>query len=351
MNLMEAMAEARVLLGDVPSGKQYPPEILKPVANIVYRRIQEAFSEHGLSVLQKEVEFTLPANDIVADNLLPSDLFIPRRMWERPSAGSAGGTIYAALTATNATPAEAVFLAGFSSQTDEVTVDAHTQPRFLHFATLNPSLSVIRQTTSSFNGRLGFVADPIIVDIGGRDYYSYRSKFARNPAGQRTWVIEGPQSSQPSEDADYVLMERVIQGLPPLNPGEPLRFWGWWDRDLRFIGSTHDRVIRLRYDPKLPELDWRSPSDEILVLGSENAMVYGMVSHALGAHDQKSADQDDGMGGRYYNQFMGEIGTLISRHMSAEKTMGCNETRLDVAYLQLLLGSVRIQTARSRINS
>ena len=99
-------------------------------------------------------------------------------------------TRYALLTASASTPSAGDFLTGFTSQTDEITVDAYTTAMFLHFADFHDQLGTIQQTASQFNGRMGFSANPTALMISSQQYYVYSSVAARNPVGQRTWRLQ-----------------------------------------------------------------------------------------------------------------------------------------------------------------
>lgn len=105
--------------------------------------------------------------------------------------GGGGGTNtrYALLTSGSATPTAAEFQAGFTSETNEITVDGYATPMYLHFADIHAQLATIQQTTSQFNGRMGFAATPVALMIGGSQHYVYSSIAARNPVGQRTWRL------------------------------------------------------------------------------------------------------------------------------------------------------------------
>ena len=76
-----------MLLGAFPSDSKWSADELKPLANIVYRRIQEALSTQGLPNLQAQVEVTLPAGETQLGDRLPENLVFPLRLWER-TAGS-----------------------------------------------------------------------------------------------------------------------------------------------------------------------------------------------------------------------------------------------------------------------
>ena len=98
-------------------------------------------------------------------------------------------TRYALLTATSTIPTAAEFLAGFTSDTEEITVDAYLTAMYLHFADIHDQLTTIQQTTSQFNGRAGFGANPTALAINSVDHYVYSSIAARNPVGARTWRL------------------------------------------------------------------------------------------------------------------------------------------------------------------
>lgn len=99
-------------------------------------------------------------------------------------------TRYALLTAGAGTPSAADFLAStITSTTEEITVPAYATPMYLHFADEHSQLTTIQQTSSAFNGRAGFQANPTPLSISGAQYYVYSSVAARNPVGQRTWRL------------------------------------------------------------------------------------------------------------------------------------------------------------------
>ena len=100
------------------------------------------------------------------------------------------GPIYATLSDSSAIPSAAAFLAGFESDTDEITVDAYDDEMWLHFAHWSSQLSEIQQTASEFSGRVGFSADPSGIVLNGLQYWVYSSVAIRFAVGQRTWRLE-----------------------------------------------------------------------------------------------------------------------------------------------------------------
>ena len=61
----------------------------------------------------------------------------------------------------------------------------------------------------------------------------------------------------------YSPMKRISGGLPDSDPGPQLRVWEWVGNRILFVGATHDKTVRVRYEKRLPALGFRENQVEI----------------------------------------------------------------------------------------
>ena len=52
----------------------------------------------------------------------------------------------------------------------------------------------------------------------------------------------------------FVPMEKIVSGLPNLQPGSFLRMWEWREDTIQLLGATSEVTVRLRYEKVLPQL-------------------------------------------------------------------------------------------------
>jgi hypothetical protein len=50
----------------------------------------------------------------------------------------------------------------------------------------------------------------------------------------------------------FVPMEKIVSGLPNLQPGSFLRMWEWREDTIQLLGATSEVTVRLRYEKVLP---------------------------------------------------------------------------------------------------
>ena len=207
----EAEELALIHLGDTPDGKKFPTDVLLPIAKSVYRKIQRRLAENGVSVLKSTAEVTVTAVNQVAigASALPSDLVVPLRLWEKPTADG---------------------------------------------------------------------------------------------------------------NAKFVPMAMAPEGLPDMEPGGVLRYWEWLDNEIRLIGATQQTTVKILYEKRLPDLDFRSPADRILIRDGLDALAAGMAAYANFSAGEGSARnpaklQVEGAPTPMFQVFNDEIETLINSNV------------------------------------
>jgi hypothetical protein len=83
----------------------------------------------------------------------------------------------------------------------------------------------------------------------------------------------------------FVPMEKIVSGLPNLQPGSFLRMWEWREDTIQLLGATSEVTVRLRYEKVLPQLVLGT--DPILIRASNDALAYAtaaVAARARGAH-------------------------------------------------------------------
>ncbi|MFZ0634540.1 MAG: hypothetical protein WAM08_03390, partial [Candidatus Acidiferrales bacterium] len=82
----------------------------------------------------------------------------------------------------------------------------------------------------------------------------------------------------------FIPMEKIVGGLPNLQPSTYLRMWEWREDMINLIGATSAITVRLRYEKLLSQLV--VGTDPILIRASNDALAYAtaaMAARARGA--------------------------------------------------------------------
>jgi hypothetical protein len=88
----------------------------------------------------------------------------------------------------------------------------------------------------------------------------------------------------------FVPMEKIVSGLPNLQPGSFLRMWEWREDTIQLLGATSEVTVRLRYEKVLPQLVLGS--DPILIRASNDALAYATAAVAARARGARALAAD-----------------------------------------------------------
>ena len=88
----------------------------------------------------------------------------------------------------------------------------------------------------------------------------------------------------------FVPMEKIVSGLPNLQPGSFLRMWEWREDTIQLLGATSEVTVRLRYEKVLPQLVLGT--DPILIRASNDALAYATAAVAARARGARSLAAD-----------------------------------------------------------
>lgn len=88
----------------------------------------------------------------------------------------------------------------------------------------------------------------------------------------------------------FVPMEKIVSGLPNLQPGSFLRMWEWREDTIQLLGATSEVTVRLRYEKVLPQLV--VGTDPILIRASNDALAYATAAVAARARGARSLAAD-----------------------------------------------------------
>lgn len=96
---------------------------------------------------------------------------------------------------------------------------------------------------------------------------------------------------QQSDSGDlFVPMEKIVGGLPNLQPGTFLRMWEWREDTIQLLGATSEVTVRLRYEKVLPQLVLGT--DPILIRASNDALAYATAAVAARARGSRALAAD-----------------------------------------------------------
>jgi hypothetical protein len=84
----------------------------------------------------------------------------------------------------------------------------------------------------------------------------------------------------------FVPMEKIVSGLPNLQPGSFLRMWEWREDTIQLLGATSEVTVRLRYEKVLPQLVLGT--DPILIRASNDALAYATAAVAARARGARA---------------------------------------------------------------
>jgi hypothetical protein len=79
----------------------------------------------------------------------------------------------------------------------------------------------------------------------------------------------------------FVPLEKIVGGLPNLQPGAFLRMWEWREDTIQLLGATNEVTLRVRYEKVLPQLVLGT--DPILIRASNDALAYATAAVAARA--------------------------------------------------------------------
>ena len=88
----------------------------------------------------------------------------------------------------------------------------------------------------------------------------------------------------------FVSMEKIVGGLPNLQPGSFLRMWEWREDTIQLLGATSEVTVRLRYEKVLPQLVLGT--DPILIRASSDALAYATAAVAARARGARALAAD-----------------------------------------------------------
>jgi len=88
----------------------------------------------------------------------------------------------------------------------------------------------------------------------------------------------------------FVPLEKIVGGLPNLQPGTFLRMWEWREDTIQLLGATSEVTVRLRYEKVLPQLVFGT--DPILIRASNDALAYATAAVAARARGARALAAD-----------------------------------------------------------
>lgn len=88
----------------------------------------------------------------------------------------------------------------------------------------------------------------------------------------------------------FVPMEKIVSGLPNLQPRSFLRMWEWREDTIQLLGATSEVTVRLRYEKVLPQLV--VGTDPILIRASNDALAYATAAVAARARGARALAAD-----------------------------------------------------------
>jgi hypothetical protein len=88
----------------------------------------------------------------------------------------------------------------------------------------------------------------------------------------------------------FVPMEKIVSGLPNLQPGSFLRMWEWREDTIQLLGATSEVTVRLRYEKVLPQLVLGT--DPIMIRASNDALAYATAAVAARARGARALAAD-----------------------------------------------------------
>jgi hypothetical protein len=109
----------------------------------------------------------------------------------------------------------------------------------------------------------------------------------------------------------FVPMEKIVSGLPNLQPGSFLRMWEWREDTIQLLGATSEVTVRLRYEKVLPQLVLGT--DPILIRASNDALAYATAAVAARARGARALAAD------MQSTAIGATEKLIERYIRPEQ--------------------------------
>jgi len=269
----EVCETARVMLGDLP-GRVWADDVLRPLINFAYRDMQQKMSANGISVFRGYAQVNLSAADTdltgVGSFGPTSQILADRHKYNQVAGGTKGTS-----NLTFTTPSSAAYLGG----TLIVMYNGQVIPA--SYFTENAGAGSF---TFSATFRTNFLA-------GGNIQSDDDIDLHYEPATQVTATTDLPtdlivplrlwEKKQGSTNK-FVAMRKKVNGLPDVDQGERLGWWEWIDNKLEFIGSTEAKTLKIQYEKRLPDLGYRSPDNNVMIRGGENALAAGGAMLAPG---------------------------------------------------------------------
>ncbi len=109
----------------------------------------------------------------------------------------------------------------------------------------------------------------------------------------------------------FVPLEKIVGGLPNLQPGAFLRMWEWREDTIQLLGATNEVTLRVRYEKVLPQLVLGT--DPILIRASNDALAYATAAVAARARGARALAAD------MQSAAMEATGKLIERYVRPEQ--------------------------------
>jgi len=109
----------------------------------------------------------------------------------------------------------------------------------------------------------------------------------------------------------FVPLEKIVGGLPNLEPGAFLRMWEWREDTIQLLGATNEVTLRVRYEKVLPQLVLGT--DPILIRASNDALAYATAAVAARARGARALAAD------MQGAAMEAIQKLIERYIRPEQ--------------------------------
>ena len=106
-------------------------------------------------------------------------------------------------------------------------------------------------------------------------------------------------------------MEKIIGGLPNLQPSGYLRFWEWREDKINLVGATQPITVRIRYEKLLPALVLGT--DPVQIRSSADALAYATAALAARARGARELALD--MSGAAEEEFE----KLVERYVRPEQ--------------------------------
>lgn len=109
----------------------------------------------------------------------------------------------------------------------------------------------------------------------------------------------------------FIPMEKIIAGLPNLQPSPFLRIWEWREDKINLVGATQAITVRLRYEKLLPNLVLGT--DPIQIRSAADPLAYATAAFAARARGNRALAADMAAAAEI------QIAHLIERYVRPEQ--------------------------------